>query len=77
MKKIAFCMGMVALVMLSSCGKKEEETTDTIETTTTTNTIQTDTVIVKDERSENDRTSVKLDSNGIEVKSKKVDVEIK
>ncbi len=74
---IGLCLGMIALVMLSSCKKEEEGTTDTIETTTTTNTIETDTVIVKEQPAENEGTSVKIDSNGVQVDSKKLDVKIK
>jgi len=73
MKKIGLCLGMFALVMLSSCKKEEEGTTDTIETTTTTNTVETDTVMVQDTAS----TSVKIDSNGVEVKGKNVNIDTK
>jgi len=73
MKKIGLCLGMIALVMLSSCKKEEEGTTDTIETTTTTNTVETDTVMVQDTAS----TSVKIDSNGVEVKGKNVNIDTK
>ena len=72
MKKIGLCLGLMAVLSLSSC-KKEEETTDTIETTTTTNTVETDTVMVKDTAS----TSVKIDSNGVEVKGGNVKIDTK
>jgi hypothetical protein len=56
-----------------SCDKKEEKTTEVIET----NTIEKETVIVKDTVKEKDGTSVKISGDGVDVDSKDVDVEIK
>jgi len=66
MKKIILCLGLMTVLMLSSCGKKEEKTTETIENNTTT--VETDTVMVKDTAAaETEGTSVKIDTK-IEVK---------
>lgn len=62
------------MLLLLSCDKKEEKTTETIET----NTIEKETVIIKDTVQEKeDGTSVKVNGDGVEVDSKDVDVEIK
>jgi hypothetical protein len=61
------------MVLLMSCDKKEEKTTEVIET----NTIEKETVIVKDTVKEKDGTSVKISGEGVDVDSKDVDVEIK
>ncbi|WP_304986214.1 hypothetical protein [Flavobacterium rivulicola] len=61
------------MVLLMSCDKKEEKTTEVIET----NTIEKETVIVKDTVKEKEGTSVKISGDGVDVDSKDVDVEIK
>ena len=72
MKKIVLCMGLISLIMLSSCGKKEETTTETTETTT----VVQDTV-VKEVPAQEEGTSVKIDNNGVDVNSKDVKIEVK
>jgi len=73
MKKFSLILGLSLFFALSSCDKKEEKTTETIET----NTVEKETVIVKDTVKENDGTSVKISGDGVDVDSKDVDVEIK
>ncbi|RKS02553.1 MULTISPECIES: hypothetical protein [unclassified Flavobacterium] len=74
MKNIGICLSMLSMVLVMSCDKKEEKTTETIET----NTIEKETVIVKDTVQEKeDGTSVKINGDGVDVDSKDVDVEIK
>ncbi|MFN3969499.1 hypothetical protein [Flavobacterium sp.] len=73
MKNIGICLSMLSIVLLMSCDKKEEKTTETIET----NTIEKETVIVKDTVKEKDGTSVKISGEGVDVDSDDVDVEIK
>ncbi len=72
MKNIGLCLAFFSFLMITSCDKKVEKTTDTIET----NTVTTDTV-VKEVSKEEDGTSVKIDSNGVDVNSKKVELEVK
>ncbi len=73
MKNIGIGLSMLSMVLLMSCDKKEEKTTEVIET----NTIEKETVIVKDTVKEKDGTSVKISGDGVDVDSKDVDVEIK
>jgi len=74
MKNIGTCLSMLSMVLVMSCDKKEEKTTETIET----NTIEKETVIVKDTVQEKkEGTSVKVSGDGIDVDSDDVDVEIK
>ena len=74
MKNIGIFLSMLSMVLVMSCDKKEEKTTETIET----NTIEKETVIVKDTVQEKeDGTSVKINGDGVDVDSKDVDVEIK
>jgi hypothetical protein len=73
MKNIGIGLSMLSMVLLMSCDKKEEKTTETIET----NTIEKETVIVKDTVKEKDGTSVKISGDGVDVDSDDVDVEIK
>lgn len=73
MKNIGICLSMLSIVLLMSCDKKEEKTTETIET----NTIEKETVIVKDTVKEKEGTSVKISGEGVDVDSDDVDVEIK
>lgn len=73
MKKSILCLGLIAIFSLSSCEKKEK-TTEVIETTTT----NTDTVVVPAaEPAKTEGTTVKLDSSGVEVTTKKLEVEVK
>lgn len=72
MKKIVIFIGLFSFLIITSCDKKVEKTTETIET----NTVTTDTV-VKEVPQEADGTSVKIDSSGVDINSKKVDVEVK
>lgn len=72
MKNIGLCLGLIAFLTLSSCDKKEK----TVETTETTTVVQ-DTVVKEVPAEEPEGTSVKIDSSGVDVNSKKVDVEIK
>jgi hypothetical protein len=75
MKKIGLSLAMITFVMISACDKKVEKTTETIETTT----VVQDTVVkeVPAQEEAEDGTSVKVSSEGVDVDSKDVDVEIK
>ena len=69
-------MLLFVLTAFVSCKKEEEKTTETIESTT----IEKETVIVKDTVAapdKSDGTSVKLSGDGVEVKSKNIEVEVK
>ena len=76
MKFTKICMLLFAVTVFVSC-KKEEKPVETIETTT----IEKETVIIKDTVNtppeKTDGTTVKLSGDGVEVKSKDVDVEVK
>ncbi len=63
---------LFAITVFVSC-KKEEKPVETIETTT----VEKETVIVKDTVKATDGTSIKVNGDGVEVKSKSVDVEVK
>ncbi len=71
MKNIGIGIGIVAIMVLVSCGKKEEKTTDvsTTNETTVQKTVVVDTVAAKPTKP-SDGTSVKVGSDGVEVKSK-------
>ncbi len=74
MKKIVLCIGLFSFVMITSCDKKVEKTTETIETTT----VVQDTVVKEvPAPAEEEGTSVKVSNDGVDVDSKDVDVEIK
>ena len=66
MKNVGIGLSMLSMVLLMACDKKEEKTTEVIET----NTIEKETVIVKDTVKEKDGTSVKISSDGVDVDSK-------
>lgn len=72
MKNILVCLGLITLITTSSCDKKVEKTTETIET----NTVVRDTV-VKEVPPKEEGTSVKINNEGIDVDSKDVKVEVK
>lgn len=72
MKNIGLCLGMIAFLLITSCAKKEEKTTEVIET----KTIEKETVIVKDSVKP-DGTTIKVNSNGVSVDGDDLDVEIK
>ena len=75
MKNIS--MAILVAMMIASCVKKETpaEVNTTTETTTVDKTVIVDTVAV--EQPKDDGTSVKINSNGVNVDSKDVNVEIK
>lgn len=78
MKFTKLCVLFFAITAFVSCKKEEEKPVDTIETTK----IEKETVIVKDTvkvttPEETKATSVKVGSDGVEVKSKDVQVEVK
>lgn len=78
MKFIKLSVLLFAITAFVSCKKEEAKPTETIETTT----IEKETVIVKDTTTpppptETKGTSVKVNSNGVEVESKDVNVEVK
>lgn len=77
MKFTKLCVLLLAITAFAACKKEEEKTIETIETTT----VEKETVIVKDTVTatpeEKDGTSVKVSGDGVEVKSKDVDVEVK
>lgn len=69
MKNVRLCLGLGALLMIASCNKKEEQPTEVNNTTTEKTTVIVDTV--KAEQPEDkDGTSVKVGSDGVEIKSK-------
>ncbi|MES2863668.1 MAG: hypothetical protein V4666_06080 [Bacteroidota bacterium] len=75
MKFTKMCVLLFVITLFVSC-KKEEKPVETIETTT----IEKETVIVKDTITtpeKTDGTIVKVSGDGIEVNTKKVDVEVK
>ena len=78
MKLTKLCVLIFSITLFVSC-KQEEKPAEVkvIET----NTVKKETVIVKDTGSvapkETNGTSVKINSNGIEVDSKNIDVEVK
>lgn len=72
MKNIGLCLGMISFLLITSCAKKEEKTTEVIET----KTIEKETVIVKDSVKP-DGTTIKVNSNGVSVDGDDLDVEIK
>lgn len=64
-------MSIFAIMVLVSCGKKEaEKTTEVNNTTTETKTVVVDTVAKPAAEPEPDGTSVKVGSDGVEIKSK-------
>ena len=71
MKNIGITFGILGMMIVVSCGKKEEKTTDmnTTKETTVQKTVVVDTVAAKPATDPNG-TSVKVGSNGVEVKSK-------
>ena len=78
MKFIKLSVLLFAITAFVSCKKEEAKPTETIEMTT----IEKETVIVKDTTTpppptETKGTSVKVNSNGVEVESKDVNVEVK
>lgn len=76
MKKITLCLGLFAFLAFASCDKKTEKTVETTETTT----VVQDTVVKEvpaEAPKEDDGTSVKVSSDGVDVNSKDVDVEVK
>lgn len=75
MKKIGICLGLLSLLTITACGKKEDKTTETIETTT--NTVETDTVVKEVPTEKPEATSVKIDSSGVDLKGREVKVEVK
>lgn len=78
MKIIKLCVLLFAVTVFVSC--KQEEKAPDVEVIET-KTVEKETVIIKDTVSvapaEEDGTSVKINSNGIEVKSGDVDVKVK
>ena len=78
MKNIGLGVCLLAMTMLLSCDKKQDKITEVNNTTETTveKTVVVDTVVVKPETVPSG-TSVKVGSNGVEVKSKDVQVEVK
>jgi len=79
MKRIILCFGLASFLVMASCEKKVERTESTETTTTTTPepAPAPDTVVVKHETAPDDGTKVKINSEGVELDSKKVDVEVK
>lgn len=73
MKKITLCFGLASFLILASCEKKTEKTVETTETTT----VVHDTVAKPAPPKTEEGTSVKVNSDGVDVNSKDVDVEIK
>ena len=71
MKNIGFGICLLAMTMLLSCDKKQDKTTEVNNTTETRveKTVVVDTVAVKPAADPNG-TTVKVGSNGVEIKSK-------
>ncbi len=76
MKKIVLCIGLFSFLMITSCDKKVEKTTET-ETIETTTVVQDTVVKEVPVEAEEEGTSVKVNNDGVEVDSKDVDVEVK
>ena len=76
MKITKLCVLLFSITLFVAC-KKEEKPVEVIET----NTIEKETVIVKDTvkvvPKEEKATSVKINSDGVKVDSKNIDVEVK
>jgi hypothetical protein len=75
MKFTKLAVLLFAIVAFVSCKKEEEKPAEVIENTT----VIEETVIVQDtvKEAEKDGTSVKVNSNGVEVESKDLDIEVK
>lgn len=78
MKCTSICVMLFATSVLLSCKQEAEKTTETVET----NTIQKETVVEKDTVVVKDTvtpegTSVKVNSDGIDIDSKDMKVEVK
>ena len=74
MKNKIMFLGLISFFMMASCAKKEEKTTETIETTT----IVKDTVIVKDtiQTTEEDETTDEINDDGASVYNKSANAEM-
>ena len=76
MKLTKLCVLLFSITLFVAC-KQEEKPVEVIET----NTVEKETVIIKDTVSvapaETNGTSVKINSNGVEVDTKNIDVEVK
>ncbi len=77
MKKSGLYLGLLSLLLLMACKEKEVVQSETVETTKTVSDHTSDTVVVKTEEKAPDGTAVKVNSNGISVDSKDVNVEVK
>ncbi|MBC7523566.1 MAG: hypothetical protein H7239_03920 [Flavobacterium sp.] len=80
MKITKLCVLLFSMVVFVSCKKEEQQPTK--DTTVETNTVEKQTVIVKDTvkavtPAEPKGTSVKVDDTGVKVESKAVNVEVK
>ena len=64
---------LFSTVVLLSCKQGTEKTTDTVET----NTVEKETVIVKDTVKPEEGTSIKVSNEGVKVDSKDVKVDVK
>ena len=70
MKNVGISMGILAMMVLISCGKKEDKTTEVNTTETTVEkTVVVDTVVAKPATPQ-DGTTVKVGSDGVQIKSK-------
>ncbi|MEO8515245.1 MAG: hypothetical protein ABI426_00800 [Flavobacterium sp.] len=76
MKKGTFYLGLAAALFIFSCGKKEEKTTETVETNTVEK-VETVEVPVPADTVVKEGTAVKVSGDGVSVDSKNVDVEVK
>ena len=75
MKFTKLAVLLFAIVAFVSCKKEEEKPAEVIENTT----VIEETVVVQDtvKETEKDGTSVKVSSEGVEVDSKNLDIEVK
>ena len=76
MKKVVLCIGLFSFLMITSCDKKVEKTTET-ETIENTTIVQDTVVKEVPVEAEEEGTSVKINSDGVDVNSKDVKVEVK
>ena len=78
MKLIKLCVLLFSITVFVAC-KQEEKPAD-VEVIETTNTVEKETVIIKDTvnvtPAETKGTSVKVNSNGVEIESKDLDVKV-
>ena len=78
MKRTTICVMLFSTIAFLSCKQEAEKTTETVETNTIQKetVIETDTLVIKD-TVKPEGTSVKVNSDGIDIDSKDMKVEVK